>query len=487
MKFSSPFFVFWNFVLYLIQLKPFHMLKHIKLLVFLILLGSNFTSKAYTLPVTFHVLYAGGPSDQALVDMICDVNEIFRGQESSITTSFPYYSLVNNSGIQFQVTGIVRPTTFPVGAKDVCNPSSGTAPYIFTSYPPVSGTVNIYIVNYVYSGASSDGAYVPSSCSAGAGGRDLIVVKLYAFTKDIISHEIGHYLNLPHVNGYLTGGSTFPGYENCTDVNPAVMASCPNFYTNTTMPQNIMQPSTTGCRVFFTPCQSSNMRRMCDPAATPGGYRPILDGIPATAGTNYNAACYNYKWLMPYIYETSTRGVFNIVVPKCIIPPTYSWVVEGWCAGGSYWQYISSGSGTTTSINAGIAGQPGCRFKVTITCNYGSGWMNSKEFICQETPGAFCSIGCSAPPGDAMPHSSTSVAGLSLFDAISIRPNPVQDFLFVDNYAYSTTYHITNMVGQVLLKGNSTDKIDVSNLSIGNYFIIFHDQNGMHKAVRFVK
>lgn len=54
---------------------------------------------------------------------------------------------------------------------------------------------------------------------------------------------------------------------------------------------------------------------------------------------------------------------------------------------------------------------------------------------------------------------------------VTIFPNPAKDFIFIDGFTKETYYKIYNSVGQVMQKGILFDKLDVSSLTNGKYYL----------------
>ena len=68
----------------------------------------------------------------------------------------------------------------------------------------------------------------------------------------------------------------------------------------------------------------------------------------------------------------------------------------------------------------------------------------------------------------------------------AIYPNPVKDFLSLKNEKEESNFEVVNSLGQVVLKGSFTKKIDVSSLSKGIYFLKYKskEQNFTEKFIK---
>ncbi len=72
-------------------------------------------------------------------------------------------------------------------------------------------------------------------------------------------------------------------------------------------------------------------------------------------------------------------------------------------------------------------------------------------------------------------------------NSFSIYPNPTSDYLFIDNISnIISEYTITNINGQVVKFEKYQNKIDVSNLTNGIYFISVNDKN-TKSTLKFIK
>lgn len=74
-------------------------------------------------------------------------------------------------------------------------------------------------------------------------------------------------------------------------------------------------------------------------------------------------------------------------------------------------------------------------------------------------------------------------------DATALYPNPVKDILNIQSKASGEfSYKIMNTAGQIVTKGNSTDKkVSVEKLTVGNYIIELTDKSGNTMTNKFIK
>ncbi len=69
----------------------------------------------------------------------------------------------------------------------------------------------------------------------------------------------------------------------------------------------------------------------------------------------------------------------------------------------------------------------------------------------------------------------------------SIRPNPVQDKLYLDTPDQNWQYQIINLQGQQMMQGKYQDYIKVETLTSGIYFLQLEQDGIYYKAIKFVK
>ena len=72
---------------------------------------------------------------------------------------------------------------------------------------------------------------------------------------------------------------------------------------------------------------------------------------------------------------------------------------------------------------------------------------------------------------------------------ISLYPNPVKDILTIQSkVSGELAYKIFNTAGQLVSRGNSSDKkVSADKLPVGNYIIELTDKNGVKTTNKFIK
>ncbi len=148
-------------------------------------------------------------------------------------------------------------------------------------------------------------------------------------------------------------------------------------------------------------------------------------------------------------------------------PYTYEWAVVD----GEGWEIANANAGTATIL----AGNGTATISLTVTDAIGCGWLQAYSFTCSGT-----ALG-------------TDEAQLSDF---LLLPNPANEHLtvrFASGQTGEATLRITNALGEVVLlrKGVATigmneERLDVSGLSAGTYFLSLQVGEGVETA-RFVK
>jgi len=72
---------------------------------------------------------------------------------------------------------------------------------------------------------------------------------------------------------------------------------------------------------------------------------------------------------------------------------------------------------------------------------------------------------------------------------VSIFPNPATDFVEITGDQEFTSYSIYNISGQQVLLGNLSNeqRLDISSLSLGMYFIELQGDSGVSQALKLIK
>lgn len=195
----------------------------------------NFQSKLsaapiYTIPVVFHVLHTGGVeniSDAQIFDAMAILNKDYQKLNADTVSVVPQFkNLIGDIKFEFRLatkdpsgnctTGITRHndtrTTWTKTLSD----------YIYT-WPP-SQYLNIYVVKSIAGGTAA--AYTFLTGTAPSVASDCIV-SLHdyvgsigtsnAYSSRTLTHEIGHWMNLPHVWGGTNNAGVACGDDGVSD------------------------------------------------------------------------------------------------------------------------------------------------------------------------------------------------------------------------------------------------------------------------------
>ncbi|MBA3683473.1 MAG: hypothetical protein H0W73_20250, partial [Bacteroidetes bacterium] len=180
---------------------------------------SAVAASIYTIPVVFHILHQGGSeniTDAQVIDAIKILSRDYNKQNADTSLVVPQFTnSIGNSKIQFELAtidptgnctnGIIRHWD----AKTAW--TSGFGDYIYSW--PRAKYLNIYVVKTIASGAAGytylPGSGVPAAVDA------IVILSSYVGsigsgnvgTSRALTHEVGHWLNLPHV----WGGTNQPG------------------------------------------------------------------------------------------------------------------------------------------------------------------------------------------------------------------------------------------------------------------------------------
>jgi PKD repeat protein len=251
---------------------------------------------SYTIPIVFHVLHQNGPeniSDEQVRDGLRILNEDFSKTNPDISQIIPSFNTIADSTkIRF-----VLPTLDPQGNctngiihyyDSNTNWDADFSEYSYTWDP--TRYLNIYLVKTINMGNGFSAAgytYLPGSWPDGSSEDCIVMLNNYFgsfgtgnyFISRVLTHEIGHWLNLSHVFGgtnnagvdcngddFVDDTPTTPGYLLCPDVNnPSSYQICtPGIDENF---QNYMDYSY--CCKMFTAGQGQRMREVL--SSTVGG------------------------------------------------------------------------------------------------------------------------------------------------------------------------------------------------------------------------
>jgi len=273
---------------------------------------------SYTIPIVFHILHQNGPeniSDDQVRDGLRILNEDFSKSNPDINQIIPSFnSIADSTRIRF-----VLPTIDPLGNctngiihyyDANTNWDANVSEYAYTWDP--TKYLNIYIVKTIDVGNGFSAAgytYLPGTWPDGSGEDAIVMLNNYFgsigtgnyFISRVLTHEIGHWLNLYHVfggsnsagvdcnsNDFVDDTPTTLGYLFCPDSNnPSSYQVCtPGVDENF---QNYMDYSY--CCKMFTAGQGQRMRDALSSAVSGRNNLSSAENLSLTGVYNLQSNC----------------------------------------------------------------------------------------------------------------------------------------------------------------------------------------------------
>lgn len=332
------------------------------------------SASVYTVPVVFHILHTGGIeniSDAQVIDALNILTRDFNKlNPDTANVVLPFKTLIGNTNFKFQLAtkdpngnctnGIVR-------HWDTKTNWIGNFPdYIYTWNP--NRYLNIYVVKSIGSGAAGytylPGSGIPSAVDA------ILILSTYVGsigtgnvgTSRALTHEVGHWFNLPHV----WGGTNQPGvacgddgvadtpitkgYSNCTLNNSAICT--PGIAENI---QNYMEYAY--CQNMFTIGQSSRMQNSLNSPISGRNVLSSISNLSITGITNPSNNCIPDISInaLPSFTVCSGRLLTFFSYTSNASPTNYSWSANNNAL-------VLNSTAATTSINFNTIGN------TTVTC-----------------------------------------------------------------------------------------------------------------------
>ncbi len=262
----------------------------------------------YTIPVVFHILHKGGSeniSDAQVIDAVDILNRDFNKLNADTSNVvLPFKTLIGDTKFVFQLAtkdpnGIC--TNSIIRHYDVnTNWIGDFSDYQYTWNP--TRYLNFYVVKSISSGAAGytylPGSGIPSALDA------IVILSSYvgsigsgnAGTSRALTHEVGHWFNLPHVWGAtnqpgvacgndgvsdtpITKGFTSCNLNNTKICNPAIDENI----------QNYMDYAY--CQLMFTKGQSTRMQNSLNSPISGRNNLSSLNNLLITGITNPGTNC----------------------------------------------------------------------------------------------------------------------------------------------------------------------------------------------------
>lgn len=297
----------------------------------------------FTIPVVFHILHTGGGeniSAQQVQDAVDILNRDFRRQnaDTSIVVA-PFKNIIGDAMIEFRLAskdpngvctdGIIRHW------DAATNWTGGLPQYAYTWDP--TEYLNIYVVRSINSNAAGytflPGSGIPQAMDA------IVILSTYVGsigtgnlgTSRALTHEVGHWLNLPHVWGGtnqpgvacgndgvsdtpITKGFTACNLNNAAICNPAIVENM----------QNYMDYSY--CSRMFTIGQSTRMQNACSSTISGRNNLSSANNLFNTGVTDLGFNCQPMLDISaPAFTVCSGRSLAFASFTSNANPTTYAW------------------------------------------------------------------------------------------------------------------------------------------------------------------
>lgn len=202
----------------------------------------------YVIPVVFHIMHLGGPenvSDAQIIDAVRILNRDFAKLNPDTTEIIPEFkNLADSAGIRF-----VLATRDPMGncTNGIIHHYStdtdwdDTSPTLYAQTWDPTMYMNVYIVRSITLSGGFPAAgytYYPGTWAPGDPWDAIVVLNNYTgsigtsipFLSRVLTHEVGHWLDLAHVFGYFqTAGINCMDDDYVMDTPTTIgHLSCPN-------------------------------------------------------------------------------------------------------------------------------------------------------------------------------------------------------------------------------------------------------------------
>ncbi|MFN8115036.1 MAG: M43 family zinc metalloprotease [Bacteroidia bacterium] len=239
------------------------------------------TTTNYTIPVVFHILHLNGSeniSDAQVEDAVNNLNIDFSKKNADTTNTLAVFKpIASDVSIRFALAKLDPNGVCTNGIIRHFDPDADwndQSPTLYQHTWDPSKYLNVYVVKTITmsSGFSAAGyTYLPGSWSYGAPEDAIVMLHSYTgsigtstpFHSHVLTHEVGHWLNLLHVFGwnscavdcnnddFVNDTPNTPGYLSCPTSYDICTPGVPENY------QNFMDYSY--CSTMFTNDQAARM------------------------------------------------------------------------------------------------------------------------------------------------------------------------------------------------------------------------------------
>jgi len=431
----------------------------------------------YTIPIVFHILHQGGAeniSDAQVIDAVDILNRDFNKLNADTSNVvLPFKTLIGDTKFVFQLAtkdpnGIC--TNSIIRHYDVnTNWIGDVSDYQYTWNP--TRYLNFYVVKSISSGAAGytylPGSGIPSALDA------IVILSSYvgsigsgnAGSSRALTHEVGHWFNLPHVWGWtnqpgvacgddgvsdtpITKGFTSCSLNNTKICNPAIDENI----------QNYMDYAF--CQVMFTKGQSSRMQNSINSPISGRNNLSSLNNLSITGITNPGINCIPNLEISVSSYSVCQGHslAFNSYTFNSS-PTSYSWtannaaVVSNSTLSATHILFNNAGSTTVSCVVSNINGNSIKSIVIYVLngiTNYNS--TNSQSFESLSLPSFWSVINPATPNNKWDIFSGAGSQGSKCMyiqgelleaNSIEILETPSYDFknnqgaIFTFKYAYA--------------------------------------------------
>ncbi len=328
----------------------------------------------YTIPVVFHILHQGGTENitdaqvqDAVTILTRDYNKL-NADTSVVVTQFK--NIIGNAKFQFQLATIDPNGNCTNGIIRHWDPKtnwvSSFSDYIYSW--PRNKYLNVYVVKTIASGAAGytylPGSGVPASADA------IVILSSYVgsigtgnvSTSRALTHEVGHWFNLPHVWGGTNqpgvacgdeGVSDTPvtkGFSTCALANAIICT--PGITENV---QNYMDYSY--CSRMFTLGQATRMTNAINSTVAGRNNLSSASNLAATGITTSTTNCIPMMNIaaLPSTTVCSGSSLSMVSYTSNANPTSYMWTATSGAV-------VASPSSGNTSVTFNVVGT------VTVNC-----------------------------------------------------------------------------------------------------------------------
>lgn len=274
-------------------------------------------------PIVVHIIHDGGSSnitDAQVRDQIRILNEDFLKRNADTSAIIPpFQSRIGDSNIEFRLAKLDPQGSCTNGITRTYSPLTNNADDNVKQLVQWDGTkyLNVWLVNRISFGAAGY-AYLP--CWVGPDIDGIVILHGYfgsigtgsPRTSRAFTHEVGHYLGLPHTWGGTN--SPGPGQGNCNDDDGVL--DTPNTEGSSPGVCNLRQPSCPGDPDPLSNVQNYMDYSYCSAMFTQGQSDLMYDGLVNSTFGSCHAT------LITAANQQATGVADGQVIPPCF--PTVS-------------------------------------------------------------------------------------------------------------------------------------------------------------------